>query len=105
VPSGTYPQKKLFPFCHTLFIKCLLVVQGGFALVLQVCIYHALIKLIPAPYYLLILYDHASLIFNSLFATHYIIIIYRWVISIFFILSHFLNSPTSHSPLRWNSLI
>jgi hypothetical protein len=33
-----------------------LIVQGNFTMVLQVCIYHALIKLIPFPHYLFILY-------------------------------------------------
>jgi hypothetical protein len=41
-------------------------VEGGFTLVFQACIYHALIKLTPSPYYLLILYHHAPLILNSL---------------------------------------
>jgi hypothetical protein len=64
VPS---PRKELLypPVLHFL-LKCILLVQGGFTLALPACIYHALSKLIPSPHYLLILYHHASLIFNNL---------------------------------------
>jgi hypothetical protein len=69
-PSHWYtpPQKRLsFPTCTSFFkIKYTLIVQGGFALVLQVCLYHALIKLTSSPHYLLILYHCAPLILNRL---------------------------------------
>jgi hypothetical protein len=46
--------------------KYILIVQEGFALVLQVSMYRAFIKLTPPLHYLLILYHHAPLIFSSL---------------------------------------
>jgi hypothetical protein len=39
--------------------------SGGFTLVLQVCIYHALIKLIPFAHHLITLYHHAPLILSG----------------------------------------
>jgi hypothetical protein len=48
-----------------MFLKYILIVQGGFALVFQSCIYHALIKLTP-HHCLLILYYTAPLLLNSL---------------------------------------
>jgi hypothetical protein len=44
-----------------------LVVQGAITLVLQSCIYHALIKL--TPHFLLFLCHHAPLIFNNLWCS------------------------------------
>jgi hypothetical protein len=66
-PTGIQLQKRLIftSFPSLFLIKCISIVQGGFALVLQVCIYHALIRLMP-PRYLLILYLHAPLIFYIL---------------------------------------
>jgi hypothetical protein len=67
-PTGTHPQNRfIFPSCPSfLLIKCILIAQEGCALVLQVCIYEAFIKLTPLLPYLLILYHHASLIFLGL---------------------------------------
>jgi hypothetical protein len=65
------PRKRPVLFSWPSFLKCILMVQGWFTLVLQTCIYHALIKL--APHYLLFLYHCDSLIFNSLwYSTSYI---------------------------------
>jgi hypothetical protein len=73
-PSHGYkaPRKGLFYPLVLHFLKCLLIVQGGFTLVLQTSIYHALIKL--SPCHLLFLYHHAPLIFNILQCSmlHYI---------------------------------
>jgi hypothetical protein len=41
------PEKTWFTLLPFNFLKCRLIVQGGFAMELQVCIYHALIKLTP----------------------------------------------------------
>jgi hypothetical protein len=51
-PSHCYttPEKTYFsllPFI--ILMEYILIVQGGFALVLQVCIYHVFIKLTPSP--------------------------------------------------------
>jgi hypothetical protein len=65
---GTHPWKRpVFPSCISfLEIKCILILQGDFTLVLQACVYHALIKLnVPSHHYLLILCHHAPLIFNN----------------------------------------
>jgi hypothetical protein len=50
-PTGTHLQRGLiFPSCPSFFkITCILIVQGGFTLVLQVCVDHALIKFDPSP--------------------------------------------------------
>jgi hypothetical protein len=46
--NGTHPWKRpILSSCPSFFKKCTLIVQGGFALVLQACIHHALIKLTP----------------------------------------------------------
>jgi hypothetical protein len=44
LPLVSTPRKDLYfpPALHFFFIKCILIVQGGFFLVLQVCIYSAL---------------------------------------------------------------
>jgi hypothetical protein len=61
------PERDLVfpPTLHFFLIKCILIVRGSLALVLQVYIHHAFIKLTPSPC-LLILYHHTLLIFNSL---------------------------------------
>jgi hypothetical protein len=47
-PSSTHPWKRpIFSLLPFIFLKCVLIVQGSFTLVLQTCIYHALIKLTP----------------------------------------------------------
>jgi hypothetical protein len=47
LPLVSTPGKDIcFPLLFT-FLKCILIVQGGFAVILQACIYHALIKLAP----------------------------------------------------------
>jgi hypothetical protein len=101
----TYPQKKpVFPLCSSfLFIECILIVQEGFTLVLQVCIYCALIKSSPSPCYLLILSHYAPIIVNSLlYRTLYYIHIWMAYFNIFYSLfsNIFFLSPTSCSPLR-----
>jgi hypothetical protein len=72
--ASAYPfslKKICFSLLPFIFFKCLLIVQGCFTLVLQACIYCALIKLLP-PCYFLILYHNAPLIFNSLqYSTSY----------------------------------
>jgi hypothetical protein len=87
-PTGIHPQKRfIFPSCPSfLKIKCILIVQGGFALVLQLCTYRAFIKLTPPLCNLLILYHRAPLIVDSLLysALYYIHICMD--VSIFFIL-------------------
>jgi hypothetical protein len=46
----TTPNKDLFyPAVLHFFLKCILIVQEGFALVFQACIYYALIKLTLPP--------------------------------------------------------
>jgi hypothetical protein len=83
-PSHWYStlDKIYFFSCLSFFlIKCVLIVQGGFALVLQVCIYHALIKLIP--HYLLFIYHQAALIFNTLLLAIEGIILYSHIDELF----------------------
>jgi hypothetical protein len=74
-PSSPFPRahpllltsgKDLFfsPALHFFKIKCILIIQRGIVLVLPVCIYRALTTLIHSPYYLLIIYHHAPIIFN-----------------------------------------
>jgi hypothetical protein len=65
LPQIPTSRKDLFfpPALH--FKNCVLIVQGGFALVLHACIHSVLIKL-TSPCYLLMLYHHAPLIFNTL---------------------------------------
>jgi hypothetical protein len=48
-PLSLYPPTSHWkrPIFSSFFLKCILIVQESFALVLQVCIYHALIRLIP----------------------------------------------------------
>jgi hypothetical protein len=67
--TGTHSQKRpIFPSYPSFFFfyYVYIDVQEGFTLVLQVYIYHALIKLTPSSCYLLILYHHTPPIFNSL---------------------------------------
>jgi hypothetical protein len=85
LPLVCLPRKDLFFLAalHFLKIMYILVVQGDFALVLQACIYHALIKLTP-PLYLLIFYHQALLIFNNLqYSALYYIHIYMGYFNIF----------------------
>jgi hypothetical protein len=65
IPLLLTPRKNLLytPGMH-FYLKCMLIVQGGFVLALQTYIYHALFKL--APSLLLFLYHYAPLIFNNL---------------------------------------
>jgi hypothetical protein len=59
-------RRPVFPSCSLFFfIKCLLIVQGRFALVFQACICHALIKL-TSPLLLIHSLSPCSLIFSSL---------------------------------------
>jgi hypothetical protein len=86
-PSHWYPPQKrfIFPSCSPFLKNYVSIIQGGFTLVLPVCIYRGLIKLTPPLQYLLILCHHALLIFNSLQC----IMLYsyiRWGVSVFFIL-------------------
>jgi hypothetical protein len=79
-PTGTHIQKRpILHSCPSFFKKkCVMIVQESFTLVLQACIHHALIKLIP--HYLLFLY-HYSLSpcspnvqqLTAYFMVHYII--------------------------------
>jgi hypothetical protein len=67
LPLHRYPPPEktcftLLPFFFIFFFKH--IVQGDFALAFQTCIYHALTRL--TPHYLLFLYHHAPLLFNSL---------------------------------------
>jgi hypothetical protein len=43
--TDSNPQKTYFTLLPFIFFKFILMAQGSFALVLQACIYHALIKL------------------------------------------------------------
>jgi hypothetical protein len=66
LPLVPTPRKDLFyPPVLPFFLKCVLIVQGVFTLVLQVCLYCAFMNWPPPLCSLLILYHHASLIFNS----------------------------------------
>jgi hypothetical protein len=51
LPLVPPPGKVLFfpPALHFFLIKCMLIVQEGYSLVHQDCIYHAFIKLTPSP--------------------------------------------------------
>jgi hypothetical protein len=50
LPLVPTPEKDLFfPLVFHFLIKCILIVQEDVILVLQACIYHALIKLTPSP--------------------------------------------------------
>jgi hypothetical protein len=45
-PTGTHPKEPLLHSCLS-FYKCVLVIQRGFTLVFQICIYGALMKFTP----------------------------------------------------------
>jgi hypothetical protein len=65
-PSHWYSSlENMFYLPSFIFLKCILIVQGGFTLAFQTCIYHAVIRLNPL-HYLLFLYYHAPLLFRSL---------------------------------------
>jgi hypothetical protein len=85
LPLAHTSRRKLFflPALHYFLIKCILVVQGSFALALQVWIYHTLIKLTPP-----LLTHSLSSCFPNIgqLTLQCIIFIYKWVLSIFFIL-------------------
>jgi hypothetical protein len=66
LPLVSTPRKDFSPLLYIFKIKCIVIVKGSLALVLQVCIYHDFIKFLPPLHYLLILHHHAPLIFNSL---------------------------------------
>jgi hypothetical protein len=48
LPLISIPEKIYLPLLPFSFLNCVLIVQGGFTLVHQVCIYRALIKLTPS---------------------------------------------------------
>jgi hypothetical protein len=96
VPTPGKDRFHLLPFT---FFKCILIVQRGFALLLQVCVYRALIKLTSQPPYLLILCHHAPLIFNSIQFSA----LYSYIDGLFQYFSFsniFFTYPTSCSPFR-----
>jgi hypothetical protein len=67
------------------FWKCILISKGvGVAVTFQICIFRILIRL--TSHYLLFLYHHTPLLFNSLQRTilYYIIFTYKWDVSICF---------------------
>jgi hypothetical protein len=66
-PTSTHPQKRsILPSSPPFLKKYIMIVEGGYTLVLQACVYYALIKLTPLLHHLLFLYHHAPLIFSSL---------------------------------------
>jgi hypothetical protein len=105
LPLIITPGKDLFLPTALHFLKCILIIQRGFALVFQACIYHTLIKLIPSPFYLHILYHNVSLILKNLqYTTLYYIYISVGCFNIF-ISQHLFTSSASHSPLKLTNTI
>jgi hypothetical protein len=104
LPLVSTPRKDLFfpPDLHFFKIKCALIVQGCFTLVLQVCINCAFIKITSSPPLL----THSLSPKSQQFSVQ-CIMVYSYVDSLFQYFSFsniFFLSPTSHSHFR-HSLI
>jgi hypothetical protein len=106
-PTGIHSQKRyILPSCYSFCKNCLFIVQGDFALVLQVCIYCVFMKFNPTP--LLLLYFLSACSSNSQQFTVQCKILYSYIDGLFWYFSFFnifFLVHTSHSSLRQTNTI
>jgi hypothetical protein len=102
LPLVITPRENLFYTPVLNFLKCILVIQGDFTLILHTCLYCILIRLTPFINYpfSITLIPYYSIIFCT---CHYTIIMHRynvfWLYSLS-VISFPLSPPCSPSPLR-----
>jgi hypothetical protein len=103
LPLVLTPGKRfIFLSCPSLIkIKCILIVQGGFALALQVCMYHTFIKLPPSlPLPTHSLSPYSPNIHSLLYCALYYIHIYMSYFNIFHSLTFSFSLQPPIAPTR-----